>query len=114
MDSIKGSSANACPVDTRSPHFPGGGEVMMKFITKNLSLPDSVTKVIHQSRIVLKITIDTTGRLKDISVLKGVCKTFDDEMLRIFSIMPNWVPGIREGKKVLETFALPMKVNFDH
>ena len=84
------------------------------FITQNMSLPDSVSNSIHESRIVLKITIDTTGKLIQTTVLKGINNTFDKEMLRIFSIMPNWVPGVKEGKKVQETFALPIKIDFDH
>jgi len=114
IDSIKNSSSVVCSVDPKYPHFPGGGGEMIKFITQNMSLPDSVSKSINDSRIVLKITIDTTGKLIQTSVLKGINKTFDKEILRVFSIMPNWVPGVREGMKVQETFALPIKIDFDH
>ncbi len=86
---------------------------MIKFIKMNLSIPDSISESIHVSKIVIKIAIDTTGQLVQTSILKGINNTFDNEILRIFSIMPYWVPGIKEGKKVKETFVLPIKIDFD-
>lgn len=114
IDTIKSSSSVFCSVDPKYPHFPGGVGEAIKFITQNMSIPDSVSKLIHNSKILLKITIDTTGKLIQTSVLKGINKTFDKEILRIFSIMPNWIPSVREGKKVQETFALPINLDFDH
>jgi hypothetical protein len=114
IDTLRNTSSVYCSVDPEKPHFPGGVGDALKFITQNMSIPDSVSKVLHNSNILLKITIDTTGKLTQVSVLKGIDKTVDKEILRIFSIMPNWIPGVREGKKVQETFVLPIKLNFDH
>ena len=106
---VNKDSSQVCKVDSESPHFPGGNSEMMKFISDNLSLPDSVIDSALGKKIFLKMVIDTTGERSQIIVLKGINKTVDNEILRIFSIMPEWVPGIKEGKKISEEFVLPIK-----
>jgi hypothetical protein len=109
IDTLKYRSSVACPVDPAYPHFPGGSDEMMKFIDANMHLPDSVFRALENKRIFLEITVDTTGTLTGVSVLHGINKTMDDEMVRVFSMMPRWIPGIIDGKKVARKFVLPVK-----
>ena len=103
-------SSKVCKEDLESPHFPGGNSEMMKFIRNNLSLPDSVIESALGKKIFLKMVIDTTGEISQITILKGINSSVDNEILRIFSIMSKWVPGVKEGKKISEEFVLPIKV----
>jgi TonB family protein len=105
-----GSSSQSCGSDLGTAHFPGGFDEMNKFINANFHMPDSVKTATLSASVMLKISIDTTGTLTSISVLKGVNKSIDNEVLRVFSIMPKWIPGIKEGKKISETFALPVRI----
>ena len=86
---------------------------MMNFINNNFHLPDSIVKTGINTRIFLKIAIDTTGKLTRISILKGINKSIDNEILRVFSIMPKWIPGEKRGKKISEEFVLPIMFEFD-
>ena len=85
---------------------------MNKFIKANFHIPDSVITDSLSATVMLKISIDKTGNLTSISVLKGVNKSIDNELIRVFSIMPKWIPGVKEGKKISETFALPVRIEF--
>lgn len=109
---IIGSSSQSCGSDLGTAHFPGGVDEMNKFINTNFHIPDSVEAVSINASVMLKISIDTTGTLTGISILKGVNQSIDNEILRVFSIMPKWIPGLRDGKKISETFALPIKIEF--
>lgn len=82
---------------------------MNKFINTNLHIPDSVIGTGLTANYMLKISVDTTGTLTT-SVLNGINQSIDNEVLRIFSMMPKWIPGVREGKKISETFALPLRI----
>jgi hypothetical protein len=106
---IIGSSSQSCGSDLGTAHFPGGLDEMNKFIIANLHIPDSVIGTGITANYMLKISVDTTGALTT-SVLKGVNQQIDNEVLRVFSIMPKWIPGVREGKKISETFALPVRI----
>jgi TonB family protein len=109
---IIGSSSQSCGSDLGTAHYPGGPDEMNKFISDNFHIPDSVKTATRSARVMLKISIDTTGTFTSISVLKGVNKSIDSEVIRVFSIMPEWIPGIKEGKKISETFALPVRIEF--
>jgi TonB family protein len=114
IDSIfVGSSSQSCGSDLGTAHFPGGDNEMNKFIIANFHVPDSVRAAYPTASVMLKVSINTTGKLTGISVLQGVNHAIDNELVRVFSIMPKWVPGVREGKKISETFALPVKIVFD-
>jgi protein TonB len=102
-------SSQGCGMDLGSAHFPGGASEMMLFIDNNFHLTDSVPGRVKTSTIYLKITIDTTGTLTNISVLRGINQSIDNEFVRIFSIMPKWIPGIKDGKKIPAEFVLPIR-----
>ena len=106
---IIGSSSQSCGSDLGTAHFPGGVEEMNKFINANFHIPDSLAGTVKSTYIMLKISVDTTGTLTT-SILKGINQTTDNEVLRVFSMMPKWIPGVRDGKKISETFALPIGI----
>jgi hypothetical protein len=106
---IIGSSSQSCGSDLGTAHYPGGLDELNKFLSANLHFPDSVRTAPLNVNIMLKISVDTTGTLTA-SILKGVSQSIDNEVLRVFSIMPGWIPGVREGKKISETFVLPIRI----
>jgi hypothetical protein len=113
IDSIfVGSSSQSCGSDLGTAHFPGGDNEMNKFIIDNYHIPDSVRTAYPTARVMLRISIDTIGKLTSISILNGINPIIDKELVRVFSIMPKWVAGVRDGKKISETFALPVKIVF--
>ncbi len=112
-DSILIPFGQVCGVDLEFPHFPGGVGELMNFINTNILIPDSVYETGLSSRIFLKIAIDTTGTLTKVSVIKGINQSIDTEFLRVFSIMPKWIPGIKDGKKISGEFVMPIKFEFN-
>lgn len=92
------------------PSFPGGGEKLSLFINQNFH--DSLIKPGTDGRIFMQITIDTSGQFKNLKVLHGINSVLDSEMLRVFSIMPKWIPAEKNGKKVEAEFVLPVKVAY--
>jgi hypothetical protein len=104
-----GSSSQSCGSDVGTAHYPGGLDGLKIFFNSNFNVPDSLITAPINATIFLKITVDTTGILTT-SVLKGINQSIDNETLRVFSIMPDWIPGIREGKKISETFVLPIRI----
>jgi TonB family protein len=74
------------------PSFPGGEKALYKFLSDNISYPDSSIKAGIQGKVYTVFTVDTNGRLTDIRIVKGLSNDIDKEVIRIFSIMPNWIP----------------------
>jgi len=104
------STGKGCIVNPEEPSFPGGPSEMKAFINQNFQ--DSLIRPGTVGRIFLKITVDTSGILKGVTVIHGINEVLDKEMLRVFSLMPKWIPAEKDGIKVEKTFAIPIKIDF--
>lgn len=91
--------------------FPGGKEAMDQFITKNLNLPQSVLERIVSGKVYVKFSVSEKGEISAVQVLKGIsaCPECSEEAIRLVNSMPNWVPGMENGKAVSLYVRLPIK-----
>jgi hypothetical protein len=92
-----------------NPQFPGGEKELMKFIYCNLNL-DSL-KIEDSKAVIMSFIIDNNGQVLDIKVNRGISETLDNEAIRIVSLMPNWIPGKKNGKPVKSSYNLPIFFN---
>ncbi|HTX88926.1 MAG TPA: TonB family protein [Bacteroidales bacterium] len=93
------------------PNFPGGDDALQKFIRDNLHFPDSINRLNVSCKIYVSFTVDTTGSVTNVKLLKGVNKVIDAEVLRVVSILPKWMPAVVKGKKSAMMIAMPVTVN---
>jgi len=105
-------SRNAEPVKAydkveQMPEFPGGNKELMKFINKNLEYPVFASAVNAQGMVVVGFVINREGKVTNPIILKSVHPDCDAEALRIIKLMPDWNPGIQDGKPVNVYFKLP-------
>ncbi len=97
----------ACKVD-KEPQFPGGVKAMRAFIAKNQVYPPSTTLDPIEGTVVVYAVVDENGKLNDARVVRPVHPDVDAETLRIVSLMPDWIPGELNGKKVAVPCAIPV------
>jgi TonB family protein len=93
-------------------HFPGGDKELLKYLKKNIRYPrEAFYKGIH-GRVIVQFTVDSSGALKDMSVLRGIPggEALDSEALRVVRTMPRFNPAQQQGKAVSVKYYLP--VNF--
>jgi TonB family protein len=89
------------------PQFPGGEEAMKKFISENLKYPTDGTHT--TGTVYVQFVVRSDGSLTDITVLKGVAKSLDEEAVRIISVMPKWIPGSQNGKVIAVRYQIPIR-----
>ena len=101
----------ACPVDVM-PSFLGGQEALMKFVKENLKYPEKERAKGITGKCIIGFVVETDGSISSVKVVKGIKKGpgCNKEAVRVVKSMPNWSPGIQNGKKVRVQFNLP--VNF--
>ena len=93
--------------------FPGGLQELFCFIDKNLNKSLHVS-IKENGTTVTQFKIDTIGNISDIKTLKSLDKDLDEELRRIVSIMPKWIPA-KQGKKAIEvTLNLPLKWPYEN
>lgn len=88
-----------------SPKYNGD---MHAFLSEHIKYPWYCRHKNISGKVVLKFTIDSTGRVHDIYVLKSVHPILDNEALRIARKMKKWSPGLRDNKPANFDYHLPV------
>lgn len=90
-----------------APEYPGGYNAMFDFISKNVKYPKESKEKGIEGRVYVQFVVEKDGSLNEITVLRGVSKDIDAEAIRVVKAMPNWKPGMNEGKTVRVQYVLP-------
>jgi protein TonB len=59
--------------------------------------------------VIVKFIIDETGKVTNPVIEKGIGAGCDEEALRLVSAMPQWTPGMQDGKPVKVSMKLPFQ-----
>ena len=105
---------NVYEIVEKMPHFRGGYELLMPYIQNNLVQPANDD---WNGAIYFSFVVDTTGKIRNPAVYKKSpnqnslkdLHEFENEGLRIITTMPDWIPGMDNGKKVCVKCFAPVK-----
>jgi TonB family protein len=92
------------------PEFPGGTTEMYKFLGQNIRYPVQASKANVSGSVFLSFVISETGKVSDITVLKGIGYGCDAEAIRVIKLFPTWKPAKQDGVPVNVRYTLP--INF--
>ena len=91
--------------------FPGGGEALRQYLTDKLREP----KVLKQQNLVgtvqIRYVVQADGRIGATEVVRSLCRSCDDEALRLVRDMPRWAPafdGTGQPVSVRQTILITM------
>lgn len=90
------------------PEFPGGMSGMSRIIEDHMEYPKTALKEGIGGRVIVGFTIDTTGSVQDIHILKGIRDDLDQEAMRLVGLLRKWKPAMVNDKKVKVKFTLPL------
>ena len=104
------------------PFFPGCADLvdleerhscatqkLLMYIYKNITYPELARETGTQGTLVVRFVVDKTGKVIKPEMVKSLGQGCDVEVLRIIETMPDWDPGIHQGKPVSVYFNLPVK-----
>lgn len=84
----------------------GGYKKFYDAIANTIKFPEGLTE---KGKTFIEFTIDTTGRMTDVKVIKGFNELADKEAVRIFSILNYpFEPGRQRNKPVRTRLVLPI------
>lgn len=95
------------------PSFPGGGDSLIKYLTSSIKYPKIAADKGIQGTVMVSFVVQEDGSIKDVSVVKSLEKSCDEEVVRVVKSMPKWKPGVQAGKKVQTKMILPVKINLN-
>ena len=93
----------------KMPEYPGGIKALMGYLSSNIKYPDEAKKDSIQGKVFVQFVVEKDGRVADVHILRGIGGGCDKEALRVISAMPNWEPGMEDGKPVRVEYNIPIK-----
>jgi TonB family protein len=92
------------------PLFPGGQTALDNYIRTNLQYPAEAKKYNKEGTVHCSFIIEPDGSVSNVNIIRKIGYGCDEEVVRIISSMPKWVPGKKNGKNVKVQMFLP--INF--
>lgn len=109
-------------VETVLPRFPGcedlaksedrdqcSQKMLMEYLFSNIKYPETYSKYNVQGTVVASYTVDKSGKVKDIRILRSIGAGFDKEVQRVLNDMPLQIPGTINGQVADIEMKLPIK-----
>lgn len=90
------------------PAFPGGMAALRKFLERNLENPQDIEPGTVVS-VKIRFVVGYDGKLKGFQTIEDGGEPFNNEVLRVLKIMPEWIPGKSNGEKVSVYYTIPVK-----
>ena len=91
------------------PYFPGGQELLLKYLAVNIKYPTSAVKAKKQGRVIVTFIVQKDGSITHAKIARSIDPELDAEALRVVKGMPKWTPGTQLGKPVSVKYVLPVK-----
>lgn len=94
------------------PEFPGGMAELQKYIQTHIQYPQLEKEAGISGKCFLRFVIEADGTIGLVDILQGIPggKALDFEAQRVIKSMPNWTPGMNNGRPARVYFNMP--INF--
>lgn len=90
------------------PEFPEGD--ILSYIVKKIRYPDVAAENGISGKVYVQFVVGKSGEITDVTVLRGVDPSLDQEAVRVIKSLPRWKPGKQNGNPVRVLMSIP--VNF--
>lgn len=108
-DSVNKSTQSEKVVITQ-PEFKGGIEKMYEYITTNFQYPEDAKKRSVRGKMEVEFTVEKSGDITYVGILKGLDYSIDEEVLRLLKAMPRWTPATKNGEPVRYKVSMPITI----
>ncbi|RZK31753.1 MAG: energy transducer TonB [Hymenobacter sp.] len=95
-----------------APEYPGGEEAMGEYFSQSVQVPAKAKQARVTGDVIVQATVDTSGKLTNPKIAKGLTPECNAEALRVVQAMPAWQPATRRGVPVAILVQVP--VPFDN
>ena len=92
------------------PEYPGGIKELRAYLTGQLQYPANVPEEQGKGKMAfVEFVVNKKGKIRQASVLAGTgSPALDAEALRLVNAMPDWTPGVIDGKTTFVRCAVPV------
>ncbi len=95
------------------PRFGDGNYSLFKYLNENFVFSEEDKAQHIEGEMVVTFVVDTTGKISNVEIRKGLRPSINQKMKEIISQMPPWTPGRAEGRWINSRFSIAMIVESD-
>jgi protein TonB len=92
------------------PEFPGGEKALFQYLSSSIRYPKDALRNDVEGRVYVEFVVDRYGKITRVNLKRGMHPSLDQEALRVIEGMPDWKPGVKDGKFVSVLYTVP--INF--
>jgi hypothetical protein len=94
------------------PEFPGGEEMIPLWLKENTRYPSSARSHDIQGTVWVSFIVDTSGYTICPKIIKGIEPILNHASVITVLNMPQWTPGMKDGKNVFTEMRLPFHYHY--
>jgi len=91
------------------PEFPGGSNALQAHIDENLDYPEKAKQQGITGTVYVKFVVNSKGKVEQVEISRGEHPLLDEAAREVVKALPRWKPGIKDGKNVAVSQAIPVK-----
>ncbi|SHI31122.1 protein TonB [Hymenobacter daecheongensis DSM 21074] len=95
------------------PEFAGGADALRQYMQRNLKYPRQALAGAVSGKVFVAFTVQASGAISDVQVLKGLGYGTDEEAARVVKEMPAWTPGRQNSHPVAVRYTLPITFRYE-
>ena len=95
----------------QKPEFPGGDKALLAYLNKKLKYPADALEQGIEGRVPVRFAVLADGSITNVTVIRRLHPSCDEEAVRLITKMPKWKPGKHFGTPV-NVYSNCLKVDF--
>ncbi|CAN5407682.1 hypothetical protein BH11BAC2_BH11BAC2_22410 [soil metagenome] len=92
------------------PEFPGGQDSLFHYVSSHMNISENAEETGVSGKIFISYIVDKSGKVRDVTVKRGLTAELDAEAVRVIKSMPNWKPGTQGDIPVNVQMNLPISI----
>src|SRR5574344_1004403 len=113
-DSVKSDSVQSVEksgeIIITQPEYKGGINALYEYVSVNFQYPTEAAKRWISGKLEVEFTVEKSGDVTYVGILKGIDDMVDAEVLRLLKAMPRWTPATRNGVPVRYKVSMPINI----
>ncbi len=98
----------------KMPQFPGGEVELLKFIQSKIQYPNvNYQYEAIYGKVLLRFVVTKSGDISKVEILRSLDSWADKEAIRVIKLLPKFIPGEQNGKKVNVWYTIPVTFRFE-
>ena len=91
------------------PEFKKGEQALYEYLEQETEYPKDAFEAKIEGKVYVRFVVGKTGKISDVTVIKKLYPSLDEEAIRVVGSMSRWRPGKQAGKRIPVAYTLPIK-----